>query len=477
MTDHEDESVVHRILEALSAEAKVYDFRDYDGDDTDVPPFLDFSKLSREGWLIVGKKLLAAKTPDDLPHWMHTAYGASWPSLQAAIDAFHRSADPVKEGFADFAAESKIYAETEKYVTRELARVAGRAQIDAEKNAATLAAFDDAFVDRDGLELLPDPVSLIDGLIHEATYGMLIAPSRSFKSFVALDWACSVATGTSWLGREVAHGDVWYLVGEGALGVKKRVRAWEVHHGVRAERLTAFTRTFDLGIEESIPFQRFLERASEARPKLIVVDTLNRYAPGHDENSAAEMAIVVSNITKLVDATGAHVLLVHHTSKALDKTGRGSSSLFAAADASFFIDRPNGEGMTVTLETTKSKDDAGADPIPLRLDECEDSLIVAMGDAFEAAAEKAEADAAVLLAAIVAAPGNATSRYYSAPAKGKVDLRPAMLKNAKRLKAAQAHLLATGQIHRVDVDNGSVLWPGPAATDPHGFQPVPGASE
>ncbi|WP_052061883.1 helicase RepA family protein [Rhodococcoides fascians] len=417
----------------------------------------------------------------DWPEWARTLQGAPWGDRpQMYVDYLLASEDERPALQAAMESATKIAEATDKFVTSELARVAGRAQIDAEKNAAMLAAFDDSFVSRDGLELLPDPVPLIDGLIYEATYGMLIAPSRSFKSFVALDWACSIATGSDWLGRAVSQGDVWYLVGEGAQGVKKRVRAWESLHGVRAEKLTAFTRTFDLGIEDSIPFQRFLDRAASVRPKLIVVDTLNRYAPGHDENSAAEMAIVVTNITKLVDATGAHVLLVHHTSKALDKTGRGSSSLFAAADASFFLDRPDGEGMAVTLETTKSKDDAGSDPIPLRLDACEDSLVVVLGDALESATAKADADAAAVLAAIVANPGKAFSRYYSAPEKGKDgkrkdDYRPPLLKDPKRLRAAQEYLVASGQVHRVSAGNGTVVWPGPAPADSYGFHPIPGS--
>ncbi|WP_128646329.1 AAA family ATPase [Rhodococcus sp. BS-15] len=367
MTDDVSAMVVHSVLESLATQAQSFDFvHDYDGDDSEVPPFLDFSKLSKEAWGVVGKKMLSATTVAELPHWIRNGWNMPWPSLADALAHFHGATGPVASGFLDLAAESKVYEATQKYVLNETAKIQGRAQLDAEKNAAMLAAFEDAWVNRDGLDQLPNPVPLIPGLLFEQTLALLVAAPKSFKSFLGLSWSCSIATGTAWLGRDVQQGRVLYMVGEGALGVKKRIAAWEQHHGVRAEALTLFTETFDLAVEDSIPFQRFLDRASELRPKLIVVDTLNRYSAGHDENSASEMAIVIVNLTRLVNETGASVLLVHHATKAGDKTGRGSSALFGAADAAFFMDRRNPKGMSVALEVTKSKDDAEGDPLALR---------------------------------------------------------------------------------------------------------------
>ena len=54
-----------------------------------------------------------------------------------------------------------------------------------------------------------------------------------FKSFVALDWACHVALGLPWRGREVTQGDVVYVVAEGKKGIPGRVSAWEATYGHR----------------------------------------------------------------------------------------------------------------------------------------------------------------------------------------------------------------------------------------------------
>ncbi|HAN6415307.1 TPA: AAA family ATPase, partial [Escherichia coli] len=66
-----------------------------------------------------------------------------------------------------------------------------------------------------------------------STYGA----SGSYKSFLACSWACHVATGRHWGGRRVAHGSVMYVVGEGGIGVPRRIKAWEIVNDERVKNL------------------------------------------------------------------------------------------------------------------------------------------------------------------------------------------------------------------------------------------------
>ncbi|MXE01798.1 AAA family ATPase, partial [Escherichia coli] len=66
-----------------------------------------------------------------------------------------------------------------------------------------------------------------------STYGA----SGSYKSFLACSWACHVATGRYWGGRRVAHGSVMYVVGEGGIGVPRRIKAWEIVNDERVKNL------------------------------------------------------------------------------------------------------------------------------------------------------------------------------------------------------------------------------------------------
>src|SRR4051812_37793236 len=66
---------------------------------------------------------------------------------------------------------------------------------------------------------LPPPEWLIEGVIESSALGVLYGPPGCGKSFAALDWALSVATGKAWHGREVRQGAVVYVAGEGTTGV------------------------------------------------------------------------------------------------------------------------------------------------------------------------------------------------------------------------------------------------------------------
>ena len=82
------------------------------------------------------------------------------------------------------------------------------------------------------LEALPDPVWLIDRVLVQNSLVALYGPWASFKSFIALDWAYSLATGLPWLGRTVMRCDVLYICAEGVGGLKNRIAAWKQHHGI-----------------------------------------------------------------------------------------------------------------------------------------------------------------------------------------------------------------------------------------------------
>ena len=60
---------------------------------------------------------------------------------------------------------------------------------------------------------------VIKGLIPECSFASIYGPSGSFKSFLALDWACHIATGKDWDGHKVKQGAVLYVAGEGGFGV------------------------------------------------------------------------------------------------------------------------------------------------------------------------------------------------------------------------------------------------------------------
>ena len=71
------------------------------------------------------------------------------------------------------------------------------------------------------------------------------------------------------------------------------------------------------------------------------------------------MGSFVRHVDRLREATGAHVMIVHHTGKALDQGARGHSLLRAAVDTEIEISRQEVSRQSVALVTKQRDEDTG----------------------------------------------------------------------------------------------------------------------
>jgi len=69
------------------------------------------------------------------------------------------------------------------------------------------------------------PEFLIDGLLEADMLAQIFGDPGSCKSFLAIDWACCIATGTDFHGHKVRQGLVVYIAGEGQGGIARRLKA------------------------------------------------------------------------------------------------------------------------------------------------------------------------------------------------------------------------------------------------------------
>lgn len=181
---------------------------------------------------------------------------------------------------------------------------------------------------------------LIDGLIEEKSLAMLFALPGVGKTFLGLDWGLSISTDTTWQGRSVIQGAVFYLAGEGHAGLSRRLRAWEVSRGVDLSQAPFFvSRTpGSLLQRESIEvLVNEIERmvAAYGKPALIIVDTYARNMGGGDENSNSDANVIVNHIASVRDHLDCSILIIHHTGHNDDGRPRGASALPAAMDSIF----------------------------------------------------------------------------------------------------------------------------------------------
>jgi hypothetical protein len=91
---------------------------------------------------------------------------------------------------------------------------------------------------------------------------------------------------------------------------------------------------------------------------LVVVDTVARVTAGGNENSGEDMGLMLNHVDGVHRATGAVVLLIHHSGKDSSKGARGWSGMRAGVDAELEVCRV-GENRSVTVSKQKNGKDGG----------------------------------------------------------------------------------------------------------------------
>lgn len=203
---------------------------------------------------------------------------------------------------------------------------------------------------------------LVRKLIERGVLGVLFGGPGVGKSYMAIDWACRVATGTEWLGHKVTRGAVAYVAGEGYGGMPRRLKAWELENGVSLADAPLFVTRRGVAFNDGLALAGLIEElgALPEPPALIVIDTLARATPGMEQDKAKEMGAFVASCDRLREKYGATVLVVHHSPHGDNKRAMGSVALKGAVDFEAGIIRTDKDG-PVTLFCTKMKE---GEPFP-----------------------------------------------------------------------------------------------------------------
>jgi hypothetical protein len=220
------------------------------------------------------------------------------------------------------------------------------------------------FVDREGMENIKPPAWLIDDFLPEKAYAILFGAPETFKTFVALDIALTIATGytldTTMCWPDVkAAGPVLFAAGEGRSSLSNRVRAWEQAH-YNSSKATNFILADPVPLvsEELQPFVEGALALSPSGYKLVVLDTVGRAMQGVNENAQEHASAFTNLVERLQYAFGATVLALHHVGKDVDRGARGSSVFGADADTMIKAERKKGSMSAVALRMEKQKDAA-----------------------------------------------------------------------------------------------------------------------
>lgn len=187
---------------------------------------------------------------------------------------------------------------------------------------------------------------LIEGLWADQAVGIVGGPPKCCKSFLALDLAVSVASGSRCLRRfqTMRRGPVLLFAAEDALHVvRQRLQGISHAAGVGFEQLavhviTAPTVRIDLEVDR----RRLRDTVAQIRPRLLVLDPFVRLHRV-EENLASEVAPLLAYLREIQRRFETAVLLVHHSRKGghagVGQALRGSSELHAWGDSNLYLRR------------------------------------------------------------------------------------------------------------------------------------------
>lgn len=230
----------------------------------------------------------------------------------------------------------------------------------------------------------PQTQWLVQGLWSEQAVGILGGEPKCYKSFLALDVAVSVASGTACLRQFPVRrtGKVLLFPAEDSLAiVRQRLEGIAAMAQVDFPSLPVEVITApSLRLDTAADRQRLADTLQQLQPILLILDPLIRL---HriDENDASQVAALLSYLRELQRRFHLAILLVHHARKDSHSSRpgqalRGSSELHGWGDSNLYMRR---KGSQLTL-STEHRAAASQDSIPLQLTQIGSALALAVVD-------------------------------------------------------------------------------------------------
>lgn len=192
---------------------------------------------------------------------------------------------------------------------------------------------------------------LVDGLIARDEIVLIAAPQKSYKTWLTIALCRSLATCTpflrkDWIGTDPCR--VLFIEEEGnRIKLAQRFRAADFQGQVTIRHKQGTDLT-------SVVFtETLVEDIQEGGYDVLILDPLQRMAPGLNENDSGEMGRFWDNIHRISrECPGLTIVLLHHFNKGqhLGWLGvRGSSRTAGEADVGFFLEKTD-EGINLAID-------------------------------------------------------------------------------------------------------------------------------
>lgn len=189
-----------------------------------------------------------------------------------------------------------------------------------------------------------DEMFLVEDLIESNSLNLLVSPSFTGKTYVAIDLCRSIINSKSFIGKTVDNGGVIFIDNEmKPKHFYKRLR--KIGFEDSDQSFVYYNRMFP-DVNDQNERQQFKDQIKYIKnwndTKLIIIDSLSSSTNGLEENSNKDMREFMDFLNEISEICS--VLLIHHTSKYNNPNNltrediRGASCIFGYCDNVFVID-------------------------------------------------------------------------------------------------------------------------------------------
>jgi hypothetical protein len=187
---------------------------------------------------------------------------------------------------------------------------------------------------------------LIENLWLMEGVGIIGGPPRAYKSWLALDMAVSVASGSPCLGVFPVRSSgpvLIYAAEDSESSLRSRLESIARNRQIDFSHLDVRVITADLLRLDLPDDQKRLEATIALhQPKLLIIDPLVRIH-GADENASGPMAALLGYFRALQRKNAVAIILIHHSGKRISTRAgyslRGSSDFYAWTDCLLSLER------------------------------------------------------------------------------------------------------------------------------------------
>lgn len=219
----------------------------------------------------------------------------------------------------------------------------------------------------DAIEPNLEANDFVEELLEDGAMSVVYGESNCGKTFWASDLSMHIAAGIKWRDHATEQGAVIYVALEGGNGIKNRVAAFKQHHGIKSMPFAVIPSSvnmLDPNADTPKLITTILAVAKQLEGtgipvRMVVIDTLSRALAGGNENASEDMGAVVNSADRVRQATGAHLMFIHHSGKNAAAGARGHSLLRAATDSEIEVTHDQDSPVSVATVTKQREMEGG----------------------------------------------------------------------------------------------------------------------